>query len=91
MVNLFAKYIGELYDVSANDGEAFFRVDDHLTIDIFTRYRFSERAMKGIALRGGIKNIFDQDPPLADEPYGYFASIHSPYGRYIYMMLDKQF
>jgi outer membrane cobalamin receptor len=36
----------------------------------------------------GIKNITNQLPPIADESFGYFSSVHSNIGRYIYLDLS---
>ncbi|WP_426369642.1 TonB-dependent receptor [Pseudocolwellia sp. HL-MZ7] len=33
----------------------------------------------------GIKNITNQLPPIADESFGYFSSVHSNIGRYVYI------
>lgn len=33
----------------------------------------------------GINNITNEQPPLADESFGYFSSVHSNRGRYVYL------
>ncbi|UTW58781.1 TonB-dependent receptor [Kordiimonas sp. SCSIO 12603] len=92
---LFGRYVGAFNDTSADitvDGErVFFRVDDWFTMNANVDYRFEDGALKGTRLRVGVNNLFDQDPPLADENFGFFGSIHSSVGRFFYIDLTKKF
>lgn len=54
------------------------------TVDIYADYRFREGSLDGTRLRFGVRNIADKEPPIADESFGYFSSVHSNRGRYIY-------
>jgi len=38
-----------------------------------------------------MRNMFDKEPPLADETYGYEASLHDIEGRYLYASLSMSF
>ena len=42
-------------------------------------------------IRVGANNIFDEDPPLADETNGYDAAYHSIRGRQVYFDVRKRF
>ena len=58
-------------------------------------YRFerndSRKWLRGVTLRGGINNVFDSDPELADEQYGYFTGSANPRGRQFTMDVSKRF
>jgi outer membrane receptor protein involved in Fe transport len=38
-----------------------------------------------------VNNVTNEDPPLADEPFGYYATLHDNRGRYYYLQLTKSF
>ena len=100
-VSLFANYVGKVWNTSvtrdvpivSDDPNAnFFRVDDILTINAAISYTIeNDTALDGTRLRFGINNLFDKDPPLADETYGFFSSLHSPRGRVFRVELRKNF
>lgn len=100
-VSLFASYVGGVWDTSvsrdtpivSNDPNAnFYRVDDFLTVNFAIGYTIeNETPLNGTRLRFGINNLFDKDPPLADEDYGYFSALHSPRGRVYRVELRKTF
>ncbi|MDZ4136552.1 MAG: TonB-dependent receptor, partial [Paracoccaceae bacterium] len=81
-VSLFGNYIGKVWNTSvsrdipivSDDPNAnFYRVDDMLTINFAVAYTIkNDTALNGTRLRFGINNLFNEDPPLADETYGYF-------------------
>jgi outer membrane receptor protein involved in Fe transport len=100
-VSLFANYVGGVYDTSvsrddpiiSDDPNAnFYRVDDFLTFNLAIAYTIeNDTALDGLRLRFGINNLFDKDPPLADESYGFFSELHSPRGRQFRVELRKNF
>ena len=100
-VSLFAQYVGQVYDTSVSRDEPiisddpnanFFRVDDFLTINAAIAYTFeTDNALDGTRIRLGVNNVFDKDPPLADEDLGYFSALHSPRGRVFRVELRKTF
>ena len=70
----------------------FYRVNDILTFNTAITYTIkNDTALDGTRLRFGINNLFDKDPPLADETYGYLSSLHSPRGRVFRVELRKAF
>ena len=47
--------------------------------------------MNGTRLRVGVNNLFDKEPPLADESNGFFSDYHSARGRFLYFEVRKEF
>jgi outer membrane receptor protein involved in Fe transport len=100
-VSLFANYVGEVWNTSvtrdvpivSDDPNAnFYRVDDFLTFNLAVAYTIkNDTALDGTRLRFGINNVFDEDPPLADETYGFLSALHSPRGRVFRVELRKPF
>ena len=78
--------------VSDDPNANFFRVNDVLTINLAVAYTFeTDGALDGTRIRLGVNNLFDKDPPLADEDYGYFSALHSPRGRVFRVEVRKSF
>lgn len=99
-VGVFAQYVGQVWDTSVSRDVPFtsddpninfFRVDDMLTINLNVAYTFDKGALDGTRIRLGVNNLFDKDPPLADEELGYFSALHSPRGRVFRVELRKTF
>jgi hypothetical protein len=44
-----------------------------------------------VTVRGGINNVMDSEPQLADEQYGYFSSTMNPRGRQFTMEVSRKF
>lgn len=100
-ISVFANYVGEVWNTSvsrdvpvvSDDPNAnFWRVDDMLTINTaFTFDIDSDGPLDGTRLRVGVNNLFDKDPPLADETYGFLSQLHSPRGRVVRFEIRKNF
>lgn len=100
-VSLFANYVGEVWNTSvtrdvpivSDDPNAnFYRVNDFLTFNTAISYTIeNDTALDGTRLRLGINNLFDKDPPLADDTYGYLSALHTPRGRVFRVELRKSF
>ena len=94
-------YVGHVYDTSvtrddpieSDDPNAnFYRVDDWFTMNLAVSYSIDNNtALDGTRLRFAINNLFDEDPPLADETYGFFSDLHSARGRVFSVELRKRF
>jgi outer membrane receptor protein involved in Fe transport len=70
------------------------RVDPSINHNAWMSYRFDGRGhawLKGVTLRGGINNVFDTEPQLADEQYGYFPGTANVRGRQFTMEFSKRF
>ena len=100
-VGLFGHYVGSVYDTSvsrddpieSDDPNAnYFPVDEMFTVNFSIAYTINnDTALDGTRLRFAINNLFDEDPPLADETYGFFSDLHSARGRVFHVELRKKF
>lgn len=100
-IGLFGQYVGKVFDTSvvrdvlivSDDPNAnFFPVDDFFTINVSVAYTINNGTpLDGTRLRFAINNLFDKDPPLADEVFGYYSDLHSPRGRQFAIELRKKF
>jgi len=95
---LFFNYIDEVVDTSVTadsdtgaPDDTYLPVDDFLTVNGSVDYNFENGFAEGTRLRLGVKNMFDEEPPIADEQMGYFGSLHSNRGRYFYIDVVKRF
>lgn len=89
---LFSDYVGRTLDGNASlaDGTPF-EIEDWITASLYGQYGFSAGRLEGTTVRLGVRNVTDEDPPLADESYGYLGDLHSNRGRYWYASLRRQF
>jgi outer membrane receptor protein involved in Fe transport len=100
-VGLFANYVGEVWDTSVtrdvllvtdDPNGNFYRVGDFFTMNLSVAYSINnDTALDGTRIRFAINNLFDEDPPLADETFGYFGELHSPRGRVFHVEIRKNF
>ncbi len=94
-VNVFGRYVGKVFDPGAQNDvtAALFPVDDWYTMNASISYTIddTDSAIDGTRIRFGINNLFDKDPPLADESYGYYGSLHSGRGRQFSIDIRKNF
>lgn len=70
------------------------RVDPSINHNAWISYRFDRAGrdwLKGVTVRGGINNVFDTDPQLADEQYGYQSGSFNVRGRQFTMEVSKKF
>ena len=94
---LSANYVGEVFDIQTTaDGDtsnpgAPLPVDSYTRVNLHADYTFAGGIAEETRLRVGIRNLFDEDPPLADEAYGYEGSLHSWMGRYAYISANILF
>lgn len=100
-VGIFTQYIGEVWDTSVtrdtllvtdDPNGNFFRVNDQITFNLSIAYTFdTDNALDRTRIRLAVNNVFDEDPPLADETYGYFSELHSSRGRVFHIEVRKRF
>jgi iron complex outermembrane recepter protein len=99
--SMFGQYVGKVYDtsvvrdiliVSEDPNANFYPVEDLFTMNVSVAYSIkNDTPLNGTRLRFAINNLFDKDPPLADESYGFFSELHSPRGRQFVVELRKRF
>ncbi len=91
---LWSSYVGGVDDTSVlHDvtGDVW-RVKPFRTHNVYAQYTFrTDNHLDGARVRLGVRNIGDEDPPLADETFGYMGDLHSPRGRWWYASVRKRF
>lgn len=90
----YSSYVSDFYDTSATyvDSDENWIVDEWLTHNLYIQYEFDEGGpLDGTRVRIGARNLFDEDPPLADDRFGYSGSVHSNRGRWWYASIRKSF
>ena len=89
---VFGRYVSSVYDTGAtlDDGTQFI-VDDWAYANVYVQYSFDTGALKDTRLRLGVRNVTNEEPPLADSSFGYLGSLHSSRGRYWYASIRKRF
>ncbi len=91
-------YVSEFIDTSTNatvDGEKIYLpIDSMTTVNAYVSYKVddSSSALDNTYVRLGVRNLADEEPPLADNFWhGYSGDYHSNRGRYFYLNLSKTF
>jgi outer membrane receptor protein involved in Fe transport len=100
-IGLFGRYTGKVWDTSvvrdillvSDDPNAnYYRVKDQFLTNLSVSYTIdNDTALSGTRLRFAINNLFDKDPPLADETYGFFSELYTARGRVFHVELRKKF
>lgn len=89
-----ADYTSEFIDTGAGldpNGDPFF-VEEWTQVNAYVEYDFDrDGPLDNLRIRVGANNIFDEEPPLADETNGYDAAYHSIRGRQVYFDIRKIF
>lgn len=93
LAGIFFSYTGEVIDTSVIGRQnQKFVVDAFQTYSVFVQYNVDSWKGGDTQIRVGIRNIFDQDPPIADEQSsGYFPSLHSNRGQNMYFEVKRNF
>jgi outer membrane receptor protein involved in Fe transport len=89
----YGSYVGKVTDSSASltDGGRF-RVPSHVVHSLYVQYTVDDQSfMDGARFRLGARNLFNNLPPLADQPYGYFGELYNNRGRQVYASVNKRF
>ena len=92
-LNALVNYVGPVDDTGPNviDGRLF-EVESFTTVNLSAQYDFGEHGvLAGTVLRVGARNIFDVDPPLYSNNFGFLGSLHSAVGRFVYFEVSKRF
>ena len=95
---VFARYVGDVEDTSTRADSDTAEPGKPLPVDSFSivsasvNYTFEGTGFsEGARVTLGLRNLFDEEPPVADQQLGYFGSLHSNRGRYLYLSLRKNF
>lgn len=89
-IGAFSQYISSLYDSSlVNSAGDYWTVDSTITANLYAEYQFDDGLLSDTAVRVGLRNITDEEPPLSGA--GYVGTVYQPYGRYWYASIRKTF
>lgn len=89
----FTSYVSSVTDtglVRTTDQTAFV-IEEYQTHNAYVQYTLGDDTDQPMRLRVGVRNLFDETPPLADTNFGYEGSLHNPAGRSLYASLRKEF
>ncbi|MEM6574661.1 MAG: TonB-dependent receptor [Pseudomonadota bacterium] len=87
---LFGSYVSDVFEpsVTNSDGD-FFEVDSFTTVNAHVTRR--DILGEGSSVRLGINNLFDEDPPLASEAFGFEGELHTSRARYLFLSARMRF
>jgi outer membrane receptor protein involved in Fe transport len=90
-VGAFTSYTGSVkQDELLDPSGQIWVVDSLLSGNLYGEYEFDQAgALGGTAVRVGVRNLTNEQPPLASD--GYLGTVHTPYSRYWYVNLRKSF
>ena len=90
---VITNYISKTYDNDVTDPDGnIWVIEDYWRTSLRAGYKFNEGPFKGMALTLGVRNLFDEDPPLnPDESFGYEISLHNNRQRYVYVDVKYSF
>lgn len=94
---IFATYVSEVFDIQTRadsdttDPGAPLPVDEYFRVNVHADYEFRPGFVESAQVRLGVRNVFDEKPPLADEAFGYEGSLHPSSGRYPYINVRMKF
>jgi iron complex outermembrane receptor protein len=89
----FTSYVGDVEDqgvVLTATGQPWI-IDDFQTHNLYVQYELGYDTDKPTRFRIGMRNIFNEEPPLADTNFGYLGDLHNPQGRFLYGSIRKTF
>jgi outer membrane receptor protein involved in Fe transport len=89
----FTSYVGDVEDkqiVLTATSEPWI-IDSFQTHNLYLQYEFDYDSDRPTRFRVGVRNIFDEVPPLADTNFGYLGDLHNPQGRFVYVNVRKPF
>ena len=80
----FTSYVGSVLDGA-------FEIGEYQTHNLYLQYELGHDSDSPTRLRLGVRNLFDETPPLANTTFGYLGDLHNPAGRFIYVNARKSF
>lgn len=89
----FTSFVDDVLDTSATNDDTgdYWVVDSDIRHNAYVQYVFGNETEAPTQVRFGVRNVFDTEPPLADESYGYIGGLHSSRGRFVYGSVRKTF
>lgn len=84
-VGLFGRYTGKFFHTSViqDDDGSLWEIRPWFTTNLSVSYTFdNDSIFDKSRIRFRVNNLFNEDPPLADESFGFFGEYHSAKGRF---------
>ena len=89
-VGAFANYVGDVDDTNFLDADGDpYVVEGQTTFNLYAQYRVRGGFMDDTRFRVGVRNLFDEQPPITAD--GFLGSLYVPYGRSWYLTVGKRF
>ena len=86
----FTQYVGDVEDFGIIDAAGNpWIIDSQVTANLYGQYEFTEGMAANTRLRLGVRNLTDEQPPVATT--GYLGELYTPYSRYWYVSVRKTF
>lgn len=103
--NASMRYVSDAYDTSLTqstsiegpgtvvDGTKYWTVESWKVYNLTLSYDFAAMSDKaqGLMVSAGIRNLTNEEPPFADDSFGYFTSLHDSYGRVFWARVGYRF
>lgn len=93
-VGLFGRYVGRFFNSSAtqDDDGSLWEIKPWFTANLSVSYTLdNDSIFDKSRLRLRVTNLFNKDPPLADESFGFFGEYHSAKGRFLSLEWRQNF
>ena len=89
-VGAFGSYVSDVFEPSVTNADGDFMQVDAMTVVNVHASRY-DLLGQGSTIRLGITNVFDEDPPLASESFGFEGELHTSRAQYVYLSLSRRF
>ena len=89
----FTSYVGDVEDqgIVLTATSQPWIIEEFQTHNFYVQYELGYDTDSPTRIRVGMRNIFNEEPPLADTNFGYLGDLHNPSGRYLYGSVRKEF
>lgn len=87
-----ANYVGSVFNTAMSDNLGNWQeLSGHTNVNMYGQYNFDQGALGDSSIRVGVRNLFDKQPPLSSDAFGYKGALYSPTPRYYYVRLQTEF
>jgi iron complex outermembrane receptor protein len=89
----FTSYVGDVEDqgIVLTATSQPWIIEDFQTHNLYVQYELGHDSDSPTRFRVGLRNIFNEEPPLADTNFGYLGDLHNPAGRFMYVNVRTSF
>jgi iron complex outermembrane receptor protein len=87
----FTSHVGSVLETGLQQAGQAYVIDSYQTHNLYVDHTIGYDTDQPTRVRLGLRNVFDEEPPLADTNFGYLGELHSPAGRFLYASIRKEF